>query len=182
MSLVRKYDHGTFAGATEHVEKRCAKSAPKADLVRYGMGFRELVLMLPGWKQMMQVPTVRQLWVLVVVLVVCQYWGYMISSFHINEWCQRYRILYMSILRQGLWLLCECSHDFESSFITLLGSGKAEVLPCFKPCKWGRRAPKTVLHVGTLMANEGMQRMLRAHQEKKAKPKCQAKKGYSMVQ
>lgn len=46
MSLVRKYDHGTFAGATEHVEKRCAKSAPKADLVRYGTGFRELVLML----------------------------------------------------------------------------------------------------------------------------------------
>lgn len=46
VSLVRKYDHGTFAGATEHVEKRCAKSAPKADLIRYGTGFRELVLML----------------------------------------------------------------------------------------------------------------------------------------
>lgn len=67
----------------------------------------------------------------------------------------------------GLWLLCECSHDFESSFITLLGSGKAEVLPCFKPCKWGRRAPKTVLHVGTLMANEGMQRMLKCTPGKK---------------
>ena len=57
-----------------------------------------------------------------------------------------YYVMFVSwVMWKQAW--CRIFHHFPRL------RGPAEVLPCFKPCR-GRRAPKTVLHVGTLTANE----------------------------